>query len=264
MIVQSKRILRKVIPTRFHASVFFPAYLRDLVFHRTNMVIASGPFRGMKYINFSHGSVLVPKILGIYERELHTTLDEALTLRLARVVDIGAAEGYYAVGMACKLPNVEVIAFETDGKAQTLMSELAVANDVSDRLTIHGECISSDLRKVIRDGNDTLVICDVEGAEKYLLDPKELSSLRHCHIAVELHKRNTPDILQTIRDRFSSTHDITEIHQEMRSRQEFPYQTLLTRICPPTYVDNALSEFRQPWEPKMSWLWMRVKSALAA
>jgi len=55
-------------------------------------VVRSGPFQGMKYTSKSAGSVLIPKLLGIYERELHPVLEYAISHPFQVIVDIGAAE----------------------------------------------------------------------------------------------------------------------------------------------------------------------------
>jgi hypothetical protein len=39
--------------------------------------ILGGPFRGMKYISEAQGSVLIPKLLGIYEKELQPVINPA-------------------------------------------------------------------------------------------------------------------------------------------------------------------------------------------
>jgi hypothetical protein len=61
--------------------------------------IINGPFKGMKYISESVGSCHMPKILGIYENEIYPTLLNFLS-NSDLFVDIGAGEGYYAVGSA--------------------------------------------------------------------------------------------------------------------------------------------------------------------
>src|SRR6478672_6897407 len=67
------------------------------------LVVQHGPFKGMKYpgVN-SVGSALIPKLLGSYERELHPLIDSICAGQYDQVVDIGCAEGYYAVGLAMR------------------------------------------------------------------------------------------------------------------------------------------------------------------
>ena len=78
----------------------------------TGDVVAAGPFAGMRYVRGAVGSVLPPKLLGLYERELHTAIARIVAAAPDEVVDAGAAEGYYAVGLARALPRCRVTAFE--------------------------------------------------------------------------------------------------------------------------------------------------------
>src|SRR3982751_3241860 len=65
--------------------------------------VLHGPFAGLRYpadaVQSRHS---VPMLLGSYERELHAIVDSVLLDSYNRVVDVGCAEGYYAVGLALK------------------------------------------------------------------------------------------------------------------------------------------------------------------
>jgi hypothetical protein len=63
--------------------------------------VLHGPFEGMIYPATSlHDRNSVPKILGSYECELHDVIDSALRKKYYLAIDVGSAEGYYAVGFA--------------------------------------------------------------------------------------------------------------------------------------------------------------------
>jgi hypothetical protein len=65
--------------------------------------VESGPFAGMKYLpGFCEG--ILPKLLGSYEQELWPALHSIASLPIQAVINIGCAEGYYAVGLARLLP----------------------------------------------------------------------------------------------------------------------------------------------------------------
>src|SRR4051812_22623153 len=76
--------------------------------------VLSGPFEGMHYSDRSVGSAFFPKVLGTYERELHERIRACFQMGVRTVIDVGAAEGYYAVGLAMRIPGVQVVAFETE------------------------------------------------------------------------------------------------------------------------------------------------------
>lgn len=67
--------------------------------------IYSGPFRGMKYLRASTGSVILPKLIGTYENELHFVFNEIRGNNYDQFIDVGAAEGYYVVGLGKFLFN---------------------------------------------------------------------------------------------------------------------------------------------------------------
>ena len=223
------------------------------------MQVASGPFSGMRYLDQSFASVLEPKLLGIYEQELHQTIEEAVRMEFSKVVDIGAAEGYYAVGLAMRLPRAGVWAFEAEEAGRAMLRQLVEINNVSDRVTIKGRCLTSDLAGLIRGGERILIVCDVEGAEEILLDPEVVPGLRQAHMLVELHAKSVPGIGELLARRFADTHHIQTVLQEVRTAADYPYQSFPVNWFPLVYVEKAVSEFRQPWEDRMSWLWMKPR-----
>src|ERR1700751_5228426 len=67
--------------------------------------ILEGPFEGMKYPYDVVLSSCVPKLVGCYEEELHSVIEQIIRGRYSIVVNVGCAEGYYAVGLALKMPD---------------------------------------------------------------------------------------------------------------------------------------------------------------
>ncbi len=254
--IKLKKALRGLVPARFHLSIFFPKYLQKLVRSRTQMRIFDGPFKGMEYCDISHASVLEPKLIGIYEKELADVVTNLLAIPFDTVIDIGAAEGYYAVGFArfhatCK----KVIAFESAQEGRVALESIAKKNAVNDRIEVLGECTPELLADSLRTSH-SLIICDIEGAEGVVLDPEKVSGLASTTILVELHKRKWPGIEETLKSRFAATHTIQAIDQVDRTVKDFPFRSVLTTFCPRSYLLNCVSEFRQPWEETMTWYLM--------
>lgn len=173
--------------------------------HETGGVVQAGPFAGLRYpVAQAAGSSLAPKLLGTYELEIHDFVEAAITNRPQRIVNIGAGEGYYAVGMALRVPGAQVHAFDTSESARELTHALAQANGVAERVEVHGECGVSELRRRVE--KPSLIICDVEGAERILLDPRSVPGLAHCEIIAELHRVQTDNLIRELRARFQQTH----------------------------------------------------------
>jgi precorrin-6B methylase 2 len=166
----------------------------------------------MNYISEAQGSVLIPKLLGIYERELNLVIDRLCRQPFQNIYVIGAGEGYYAVGMALKIPMARVFAYEANESAHKLISEVAEQNGVSARVSILGLCADEDMRAI---KPDSLVIMDVEGAEERLLDPVKFSGLQSSTILFEAHQ--PPEETQRlILAKFKQTHLILRIDSKER------------------------------------------------
>jgi len=250
------KFARKIIPARFRPV----GYLENLVCARTKGRIPSGPFAGMHYAGNRGGNaqIHIPKLLGIYERELSPCIEQACTLDFSLIVNVGAAEGYYAVGMALRNPAAKVIAFEKEATERVALTEAARLNTVTDRLEIRTKCEREDLEHLLADTPRPLVICDAEGYEAVLLDPVAVPSLRRAFILVELHEFIERGISQRIRQRFLATHEISPIEQQDRTIADFPFENIYTRCLPRRYLHWAVSESRPE---RMSWFWMVPRTA---
>ena len=102
--------LRRAVPARCRPV----GYLNHLAQRRTGGRVRSGPFAGMRYVDTSVGSCFIPKLLGTYECELASKVEWICRQQPKLIIDIGAAEGYYAIGLAIRMPNARVVAFEQD------------------------------------------------------------------------------------------------------------------------------------------------------
>jgi predicted RNA methylase len=197
--------------------------------------VLHGPCAGLSYPRRLLDQVDAPiaKLLGVYEQELHPVLSEIVTEPPRTIVDLGAAEGYYAVGLAraCKAP---VIAFELARSARLACRELAAENSV--KLQLGGKATASRVRKLPLDG--AFVLCDVEGAEATVLDQPTADAMRHATVIIELHEHKVPGITNIMRERFTA-HDCTIVHEHPRDldRPELEVFTLSQR-------DLAVSESR--------------------
>jgi hypothetical protein len=214
----------------------------------------------MRYVRQAQGSSYCPKLVGSYEREIHAVFEEIGTGEYDRVIDVGAAEGYYAVGMAMRLPRVPVTAFETEPRGQQLIREMARLNGVDDRIKVLGTATPELIEQSLRGAERPLLIMDVEGAESLLLDPASVASLSRCHILVETHDSKVPGITALLRRRFAGTHSIAEFTNQRRRSDD----------CPEVVRRKLASDdeaFLAVWENRgliQAWLWMNPNRAGAA
>jgi hypothetical protein len=171
--------------------------------------VQSGPFEGMLYPRaVASGSALTPKLLGAYEAELHETIELLIAYQPQVVFDIGSAEGYYAVGLALRLPEALILAFDIDSVSRKLCAEMASANNVSDRVEIGDLCDQKTLRTLSQ--VKSVVISDCEGYERRLFDANVAGLLIKTAFLIEMHDFRFPFITRDLKVAFSKTH---EIHQ---------------------------------------------------
>ena len=185
------------------------------------VTVRDGPFAGLTYPKLAAaGSAIFPKVIGSYESELHPIIEQIIARDYRRIVNIGAAEGYFAVGFARRMPRTVIEAFEMNEDAHPLLRSMAASNGVSDRVKLHGICTTTEL-KTLALHNDLLLV-DCEGAELILLDPATVPGLESCEMLVEIHTvrgENTGDILAS---RFRGTHRMTIIPIRPRVTGDYP------------------------------------------
>lgn len=190
--------------------------VNSIVIARCDSCVIAGPFKGLRYIDRANCSALAPKLLGTYEQELHAAVAEIISNQYDDLIDIGAAEGYYAVGLAVKMPKTRVHAFDIDTSACENLKTLAALNQTQEKLTINEECSFDTLQSFA--GRKCVVICDIEGAELQLLDPISAPALRQFDILVEIHDGpNSTLICDTLTQRFEGTHNLCFIDYQERT-----------------------------------------------
>ena len=208
------------------------------------LTVRSGPFEGLEFDPFTVGfaDALVAKLIGAYERELHSPI-RALQAdgSIDTVVNIGCAEGYYAVGLARSVPRLRVQAYDLSPTMQRLCRRMAVRNGVAGRVVVRSRCDLDELRA--QAGPRTLILADCEGCELELLRPEAVPELRDATVLVELHDFDEPDTTSTILQRFEATHSAEVITAEPRFIVEHPEPGELRGISPVEH-ELLLLEFR--------------------
>jgi hypothetical protein len=186
--------------------------------------VVAGPFRGMK-IQLSPLSSrhLLGYILGSQELELREVIGRIIERGYGTIINVGAADGYYAVGLALRSPSTRVEAFEALGEFHPLIEGSARLNGVSARIALRGMCNADVLRQSLESATPpALVVMDIEGGEIDLLDPQSISQLRHTDILVETHDAFVAQATDTLVDRFWQTHHVECYTAQARILPDFP------------------------------------------
>jgi hypothetical protein len=185
----------------------FPAHAEvgSRLVERYGLEVRHGPFKGLLLPNEMRTRLRAvgPKLLGAYEPELERFIDAAARDSFATIINVGAAEGYYAVGLA-KRTSARVIGYEADDGMRTMLRSTIAANDA--RAEVRGLCTTADLVSGDFEAPIFLLV-DCEGCELALLDPESAPMLEQASIVVELHDFIQPGIREAIRNRFAATHD---------------------------------------------------------
>jgi hypothetical protein len=184
--------------------------------------VVCGPFAGMLYGRKAYGSSLLPKILGTYECELHGFIKNLKKFELG--LDVGAAEGYYAVGLLYASVCHRVIAWEISKEGRKLSQELADNNEVAERLEIRGECSLENLAQTIRQSvaSECLLIIDCEGYESALIEGLEREELAKCWLIIETHDFVKQGIHNRIKSQMEKTHVVVEMFAAKRTPADMP------------------------------------------
>lgn len=213
---------------------------------KNDLTVRSGPFKGMLYTNNAFGSTLFPKIIGTYEEPIQKWIYEAINVNYDNVIDIGSAEGYYSVGFAKFSNNSKIYAYDIDDKALTENKKLAKMNGVENKIIFKNLCDNKELAQIITDR--TLIICDIEGAEKTLLDPKKTPKLKLADMIIEAHDCYAKNVTELLIQRFYQTHKIEIAVDYLRDfRLALPYSEnidLAKSLVSESRSSNALKWMR--------------------
>jgi precorrin-6B methylase 2 len=180
--------------------------------------VLSGLFEGMLIpdeTSWGHDDAFA-KIAGTYELELRKVFLRAVERAPSIIINVGCAEGYYAIGLARLLPTAAVYAFDIDECARTICERSAKENGVSDRIVVGGLCTPRDLSDITSRSGRVLIIMDCEGAELELLDRVAVPGLAGSDIIVETHNFAAENAAETLQRRLDRDHDIHRISQGAR------------------------------------------------
>ena len=193
------------------------ATLRSIIIYNTIIEsegsrVFQGPFKGMNFFSnpqdISEGC-LVPKIIGSYESELHSTIEDLKINKPDVIINIGSAEGYYSVGLKLLLENTDVFAYDIDPKAKEKTLELSKLNNVD--ISCKKEFFSSELDGLEK--KDILILCDIEGDELKLFSKDEIIKYQDCRIIIETHLTKSGHSKDILPNLFSETHNVEVIEQ---------------------------------------------------
>lgn len=190
------------------------------IYTETKGIVQSGPFTGMLLLQERawKDENLKTQCLGCYEQELHSAIEYEIEhlskLENPKIIDIGCAEGYYAIGLGRRLPHAVIYAVDISEECLKIAHRAAALNGVK---IITGASMAEVMDK------PDLVIVDVEGQETDYLNMRHFPDLAKADIIVECHDTDGKICTDILMDRFSGTHDIELIFEGARDPNKFEF-----------------------------------------
>lgn len=213
------------------------------------LTVRYGPFKGMRYTPAAaRDRLVICKLLGTYENELHPVLEAVAPDTYDCIVDVGCAEGYYTTGFALRT-NSRVFGFDVARAELALAAQLAQENGVGKQVTLEGWCDSHRLAKISSTHKRPFILSDCEGYETELFAEEVIPRLKSSDLLIELHG-NAKDILVR---RLCQSHEIHLIAATPRLKTNL----LELQNFAPEQRHSALNEFRGD----QCWLWATSKQA---
>jgi hypothetical protein len=221
--------------------------------------VRRGPFEGLRFPRNKLTPSLAPKLIGSYEREIAEVIEELCSEEWSAIVDIGCAEGYYAVGLALRIPGAIVHAYDADPNMMRSCRETAELNGVESRIRI-GSFLTSEALKKLDLGHRALIISDCEGHEYSIFTAEIIGNLKRHDVLIELHDGTRGALTSNLIRKFSLSH----IPQIIRSIDDWR-KPLLYEYPELAGVDVAsrmkiLAEARGD---QMEWLYCRSRAISA-
>ncbi len=170
-------------------------YLSKIIFNYFDGVIQAGPFNGLRLVEQSSWGIgdRASMIFGLYESEVLNSLIKKPG-EYKTFVDVGAADGYYAVGgLKAKLFE-RVYCFEVNPRSREIILKNASINGVSGSISVFGKANNDFIKLLPFDILSSAVfLIDIEGGEFDLLTTEVLDQLKQSIVYIELHDGLLPN-----------------------------------------------------------------------
>ncbi len=186
-----------------------------------------GPFKGLKlspqtwWSSTERSSML----LGLYEKDVLDSLQN-IPKNFTTFIDLGAADGYYGIGVLVNNLFQNSICFEISEEGRQTIRENALLNNVQNKVEIRGIAKNDfyhDLSTLTL--SNTVLFIDIEGAEFDLIDKETFSAFNKSIIFVELHDwffEDGEEKLKKLKNDSTSSHVLRELTMGSRDLSIFP------------------------------------------
>lgn len=164
------------------------------------------------------------QILGLYEQEVQFCISSNCQ-PYGTFIDVGAADGYYAVGCLFASCFNRCIVFEQNDSSRLSIEKLAIVNMVSESITISSACTRESILDLSEDvRNNSFLLIDIEGGEYELLTDEVIALFQGSFFVIELHPFASHDgetATDELCKRFFNTHTVQRVDQGARNPNQF-------------------------------------------
>jgi hypothetical protein len=169
------------------------------------------------------------KLLGLYEQEVCELIGRIKADR-STFVDLGAADGFYAVGLVATRHFERSYCYEIDDASRENLREMANRADVGANVHLFGAATASFPAELVAHGvrfSDSVVLCDIEGHEFEVLTRECLEQLKDAQVIVELHdfqiaNGHGPRLYRELLERAGEFFNIREYRTGVRDLSKVP------------------------------------------
>lgn len=197
--------------------------LTDRIYRATGGAVLEGPFRSLRLgreASWRDGD-LAPKLLGCYEQELVAALAALRDEPFDCIVNVGCADGFYAVGAARLFPGARVVAVDVAPAALGATRANAERNGVAERIETR-TALDGPALVAIAGGRRSLVISDCEGFELELFSEATIRALPDATCLIECHDAPERDVASILAKRFHDSHALQVLEEGPRDPNRYP------------------------------------------
>lgn len=156
-------------------------------------LVQSGAYKNMKIGDIAWSEYdYCPKIIGVYENEVQ---NELLKTNCKYIVNLGAGEGYHAIGQILSGTKEQAICFELSKTSRKFLNTNSKINNIENKIKIFEKASNNYLdylREKISDIDfkECVFLIDIEGDEFNIINNKNLETLKESKLIIEFHEKD--------------------------------------------------------------------------
>jgi 16S rRNA G966 N2-methylase RsmD len=168
-------------------------YLTKRLKLQSKNLVQSGAYKDMKIGDIAWSEYdYCPKIIGVYENEVQ---NELLKTNCKYIVNLGAGEGYHAIGQILSGTKEQAICFELSKTSRKFLNTNSKINNIENKIKIFEKANNNYLDYLQEkisdiDFKECVFLIDIEGDEFNIINNKNLETLKESKLIIEFHEKD--------------------------------------------------------------------------